>query len=61
LLAELRVKGPPPQTLLQFGRAIKIPTAEAASVRPFGTVERNEPCPCGSGQQFKRCHGVGRR
>lgn len=22
---------------------------------------RNEPCPCGSGKKFKRCHGKGRR
>lgn len=23
----------------------------------FGGVGRNDPCPCGSGQKFKRCHG----
>jgi len=22
-------------------------------------VSRNEPCPCGSGKKYKRCHGVG--
>jgi uncharacterized protein YecA (UPF0149 family) len=22
-----------------------------------GEVGRNDPCPCGSGQKFKRCHG----
>ncbi|MDE0896149.1 MAG: SEC-C metal-binding domain-containing protein, partial [Planctomycetota bacterium] len=22
-------------------------------------VERNEPCPCGSGKKFKKCHGAG--
>ena len=21
-------------------------------------VGRNDPCPCGSGQKFKKCHGV---
>jgi uncharacterized protein YecA (UPF0149 family) len=21
-------------------------------------VERNEPCPCGSGKRFKHCHGA---
>jgi SEC-C motif len=21
-------------------------------------TRRNEPCPCGSGKRFKRCHGV---
>jgi hypothetical protein len=24
----------------------------------LGTVGRNDPCPCGSGQKFKRCHGA---
>ncbi|ARN79974.1 UPF0149 family protein [Methylocystis bryophila] len=28
---------------------------EAVSL--FGKVGRNEPCPCGSGKKFKRCHG----
>jgi uncharacterized protein len=23
----------------------------------FAGVGRNEPCPCGSGLKFKRCHG----
>jgi preprotein translocase subunit SecA len=22
-----------------------------------GKVGRNEPCPCGSGKKFKKCHG----
>lgn len=24
-----------------------------------GTIGRNEPCHCGSGKKYKRCHGVG--
>jgi uncharacterized protein YecA (UPF0149 family) len=23
-------------------------------------VGRNEPCPCGSGKKYKKCHGAGR-
>jgi preprotein translocase subunit SecA len=23
----------------------------------FANVGRNDPCPCGSGRKFKRCHG----
>ena len=23
----------------------------------FSKVGRNEPCPCGSGKKFKKCHG----
>ena len=34
----------------------------AASVDPadpetWGRVQRNAPCPCGSGRKFKHCHG----
>ncbi len=25
---------------------------------PLKDVGRNHPCPCGSGQKFKKCHGV---
>ena len=25
---------------------------------PHGKVGRNEPCPCGSGLKYKRCHGT---
>jgi preprotein translocase subunit SecA len=23
----------------------------------FAQVGRNDPCPCGSGRKYKRCHG----
>ncbi len=29
-----------------------------AKARPSGKVGRNEPCPCGSGKKYKRCHGL---
>jgi preprotein translocase subunit SecA len=25
---------------------------------PYVGVGRNEPCPCGSGKKFKKCHGA---
>jgi uncharacterized protein len=25
--------------------------------RAFANVDRNDPCPCGSGRKFKQCHG----
>jgi preprotein translocase subunit SecA len=34
--------------------------AEEPSAEPVGEVEkvgRNEPCPCGSGKKYKKCHG----
>ena len=24
---------------------------------PYANVGRNDPCPCGSGKKFKKCHG----
>jgi hypothetical protein len=29
-----------------------------APARGVGKVGRNEPCPCGSGKKYKRCHGA---
>lgn len=26
--------------------------------RAFAGVQRNDPCPCGSGRKFKQCHGA---
>ena len=31
----------------------------APYIRQMPKVGRNEPCPCGSGKKYKRCHGVG--
>ena len=42
-----------------------LPEQVADPVQPFvrseAKVGRNEPCPCGSGQKYKRCHGKLRR
>jgi hypothetical protein len=37
-----------------------VPTTELGRVGPgtLSRVGRNDPCPCGSGQKFKRCHGA---
>lgn len=39
------------------------PVAKAATVKkdeqdPYANVGRNDPCPCGSGKKFKKCHGA---
>jgi preprotein translocase subunit SecA len=26
--------------------------------RSFGRIGRNDPCPCGSGKKYKKCHGA---
>ena len=34
-------------------------TAEPAfAPNPYSGVGRNDPCPCGSGKKFKKCHGA---
>lgn len=33
------------------------PAAREVVDKRFVNVSRNEPCPCGSGRKFKRCHG----
>ncbi len=33
------------------------PAVPAAN--PYAGVGRNDPCPCGSGKKFKKCHGAG--
>lgn len=38
------------------GQSPALPVATAPEV-PVVKVGRNEPCPCGSGLKFKRCHG----
>jgi preprotein translocase subunit SecA len=40
------------------GAAPATQQAKAGSDKPFGDVSRNEPCPCGSGKKYKRCHGA---
>ena len=29
----------------------------AAGPADFTNVGRNDPCPCGSGKKYKKCHG----
>ena len=38
-----------------FGPAEEAPKRQA--VRKEGKVGRNDPCPCGSGKKYKKCHG----
>jgi preprotein translocase subunit SecA len=38
------------------GTHVETSTGPAVSDN-FAHVGRNDPCPCGSGRKFKRCHG----
>jgi preprotein translocase subunit SecA len=42
------------------GRARSLSDATAGSAGPidWSSVGRNDPCPCGSGKKFKKCHGA---
>jgi len=39
-------------------RAASLTASPALPEQSRGRVGRNEPCPCGSGRKYKRCHGA---
>jgi preprotein translocase subunit SecA len=60
-MASSVVDGPMPRSG-SAGVATMYARARAATVDPldqetWGRVSRNAPCPCGSGQKYKACHG----
>jgi len=40
------------------GEAAAGAVSSVAAKREFAKVGRNDPCPCGSGKKFKKCHGA---
>ena len=55
MAGELAARRPPANVMLQVARQ------DAELERAFAQAGRNDPCPCGSGKKFKRCHGRRRR
>jgi hypothetical protein len=54
LISKIAVDGPPPQRRIgpmTIARPIAAPSRN-------GKVGRNDPCPCGSGLKYKKCHGA---
>jgi preprotein translocase subunit SecA len=47
--------GPPPGPPQRGGPGVAEP---AFASNPYAGVGRNDPCPCGSGKKFKKCHGA---
>jgi preprotein translocase subunit SecA len=46
------------RTIFRVRLAEERPRPQARQAVPAGQrVGRNDPCPCGSGKKFKRCHG----
>jgi preprotein translocase subunit SecA len=59
---EVPVASPKKEEELIYPKAVSMPVPQAASVvqavkREAPKVGRNDPCPCGSGKKFKKCHG----
>ena len=60
--------GPPPRAVPPPPPAPRAAPAVSSSLGPVGRpaaatvpeVGRNDPCPCGSGKKYKKCHGAGR-
>lgn len=40
------------------GSAVQASDRDPQDPKSWGTVGRNEPCPCGSGKKYKHCHGA---
>ncbi len=56
---------PPPQSIpsrpqprMTLNRGDEPVTAPAPAQRAENKVGRNDPCPCGSGKKYKKCHGA---
>jgi preprotein translocase subunit SecA len=48
-----------PQPEPQAAARASAPAPRHAAVREGPRVGRNDPCPCGSGKKYKKCHGAG--
>jgi preprotein translocase subunit SecA len=58
-----RLAAPAPGPMARPGRAAPPPEASppgarSAAAQPAAKVGRNDPCPCGSGRKYKKCHGA---
>ncbi|MCB0877619.1 MAG: YchJ family protein [Thermoleophilia bacterium] len=42
----------------RFHSVVEEEGPELVPVGPASTVGRNDPCPCGSGKKYKKCHGA---
>ncbi len=48
---------PPPEAAISAGGGAPSPRQPVVKAGP--KVGRNDPCPCGSGRKYKKCHGIG--
>jgi preprotein translocase subunit SecA len=45
-------------TIVGAGKPRSLSGDKAPADTDWSTVGRNDPCPCGSGKKFKKCHGA---
>jgi len=57
MAAELLAQSAPPPPLSAAVGSTARPAGRPDAPSGLGTAGRNEPCPCGSGQKYKHCHG----
>ena len=48
---------PRPSGVVPMPGAAKLPVKSAAAPIVIDKIGRNDPCPCGSGKKYKKCHG----
>jgi preprotein translocase subunit SecA len=55
------IDGPSPEAIAQASAAVGGGLTAPVVIDkadPYATCGRNDPCPCGSGKKFKKCHGA---
>jgi uncharacterized protein YecA (UPF0149 family) len=52
------LKAPLDHVLAELPAQIETSSASGFTVRAGKQVGRNDPCPCGSGKKYKKCHGA---
>ena len=59
LTGEEEIAGPSPaEQLPRTVRHARDVAVDPNNPQTWGKVQRNAPCPCGSGRKFKHCHGA---
>jgi hypothetical protein len=57
LIPDYQKKPMPDNADIYFGGATLVQGAAAPPLPGKQKIQRNDPCPCGSGKKFKHCHG----
>lgn len=53
-----RLHGPPLAILPEADEPAAVAAEDGAPLQAEAKVGRNDPCPCGSGKKYKKCHGA---